>query len=183
MSCISSEFKNAMRLYPASVAVIATGEAPARVGMTATAVCSLSAEPPQLLVCLNSQTTTSKVIEQNRSFSINLLQADQMDLAARFAGMVDGISGDSKFEEALWNQHDAEDLKTSIPVLNSALLSFPCRLVSMHQAGTHQIVVGQVDEILKSPQEKMFDQTALIYGDGAFGTFAPFPAIAEAARA
>lgn len=162
MLCTSHDFKTAMRLFPASVAVIATGVAPNRVGMTATAVCSLSAEPPQVLVCLNGQTATSYAIRENGSFSVNLLADVQAGLARRFAGM-DGAVGDAKFANDDW-----ETGALGVPILATALQSFACRMVRIHKEGTHFIVVGRVERLVIGQRDQ-----ALIYRDGAFGTFAP----------
>lgn len=151
-----------MRKLPAGVAVIATGDAPFRVGMTATAICSLSAEPPQVLVCLNTQTGTGQAVRANGRFSVNLLTETQTDLARRFAGM-DGASGDDRFDGADWVQGEY-----GTPVLLSAMQQFECSVADIHQAATHIIVVGRVQGLTRG----MTDQ-ALIYRDGTFGTFAP----------
>jgi flavin reductase (DIM6/NTAB) family NADH-FMN oxidoreductase RutF len=162
MLCTSVDFKSAMRLFPASVAVIATGIAPNRFGMTATAVCSLSAEPPQVLVCLNARTATSEAIRRNGTFSMNLLADVQAGTARRFAGM-DGVTGDDKFDPGDWKTGDL-----GVPVLTTGLQSFACRVVSAHKEGTHFIVVGRVEEMQINERDQ-----ALMYRDGAFGIFSP----------
>ncbi len=172
MFCTSDDFKSAMRRFPASVAVIATGAAPNRFGMTATAVCSLTADPPQVLVCLNAQTATSEAIRANGTFSMNLLSAAQADTARQFAGM-NGVTGDAKFDNDDW-----ETGHLGVPVLTTGLNSFACRVVSAHKEGTHFIVVGRVEGMRGSECDQ-----ALIYRDGAFGQFAPAPAAWEEALA
>ena len=64
---------------------------------TATAVCSVSAEPPQLLACVTAE--THRVIDQSRVFAVNVLASDQQHLAQIFAGATD-IYGDHRFEQA-----------------------------------------------------------------------------------
>lgn len=162
MLCTSEEFRAAMRLFPASVAVIATGRAPERVGMTATALCSLSVEPPQVLVCLNAQSATSHAVCANGVFSINILADGQSGVARRFAGM-GGAAGDAKFDKGEWSTG-----RHGIPVLTSAMQHFECRLIDTHAAATHLIVVGEVQGLALGSADD-----ALIYRDGMFGTFAP----------
>ena len=164
MLCTVGDFKSAMRRFPASVAVIATGAAPNRFGMTATAVCSLTADPPQVLVCLNAQTATSEAIRKNGTFSMNLLSDAQAKTARRFAGM-DGVTGDAKFDPVEW-----ETDHLGPPILKAGLNSFSCRVVSAHKEGTHFIVVGRVETLRASDCNQ-----ALIYRDGAFGHFAVIP--------
>ena len=66
-----------MRHLAGAVTVIATGAPGHRFGLTATAVCSLSDEPPTLLVCVNRPASAHDVISRNGNFSVNLLADDQ----------------------------------------------------------------------------------------------------------
>lgn len=169
MLCTSSGFKDAMRLFPAGVAVIATGGAPDRTGMTVTAFCSLSAEPPQVLVCLNSRTGTSRAVGRNGVFSVNILADAQSGIARRFAGM-DGVSGDERFHSGSWTVG-----MSGVPVLASAVQSMECSLVRIYEAATHLIVIGRVEGLSATSRGQ-----ALIYRDGAFGAFLPAEALATA---
>ncbi|MEP9398798.1 flavin reductase family protein [Mesorhizobium sp. KR2-14] len=173
MSCTSEQFRLAMRRFPASVCVIATGEAPNRVGLTATAVCSLSAAPPQILVCLNAETGTCKAIREGRTFSVNMLTSEQLGLARRFAGIEGGAIGEERFEAGAWRKG-----ANGAPVLNDAMMTFECRLVTSHAVATHVILIG---EVLDIPENDHDD--ALLYRSGAFGTWAPLPEAAAGARA
>lgn len=163
MLCSSDEFRAAMRLFPASVAVIATGRAPSREGMTATALCSLSVDPPQVLVCLNALSATTHAVRRNGLFSVNILSDGQSDVARRFAG-IDGAAGDSKFKMGEWKIGTQ-----GAPILASAMQSFECRVGDLHSSATHVIVVGEVQGLALGPAKE-----ALIYQGGIFGTFAPF---------
>jgi flavin reductase (DIM6/NTAB) family NADH-FMN oxidoreductase RutF len=165
MLCSSEDFRAAMRLFPASVAVIATGRAPEREGMTATALCSLSVDPPQVLVCLNARSATSRAVSRNGVFSVNILSDDQTAVARRFAGM-EGAAGEAKFEPGLWRAGTQ-----GAPVMASAMQNFECRVVETHHAATHVIVVGEVQGLAIGPAKE-----ALIYQNGTFGTFAPLSA-------
>lgn len=161
--CTPETFKAAMRQFPASVAIVATGSAPRRVGLAATAVCSLSAEPPQILACLNARTGTCQAIRANGCFSVNVLREGQAEIARRFAGMEKGIEGDSKFEAGRWTSG-----ALGTPLMTQALLSFECRLLDVYEAATHLIVVGGIVAL-----DADIEEQALMYCNGAFGTFTP----------
>jgi flavin reductase (DIM6/NTAB) family NADH-FMN oxidoreductase RutF len=159
MTCSPDDFRAAMRRFPSGVAIVAAGSAPRRAGMTATAVCSLSADPPQVLACLNRASSTSRAVEEARFFSINLLATSQLALARVFAGLEAGVSADQKFAAGVWCEGD-----TGAPILTDAVLTFECALVAAHPASTHNIVIGEVMRITGEIAED-----ALIYRSGAFG--------------
>ena len=92
-------FIQGMRQLASGVTLITTAHEGRRAGLTATAVCSVSAEPPQLLACINRRSETHRVIDQSGVFAINVLASDQQRLARIFAGAGD-IYGDSRFDQA-----------------------------------------------------------------------------------
>ena len=147
-------FIAAMRVYPAAVTIIATGHAPQRAGLTATAVCSLSADPPRLLACVNATSGTAAAVLRNRVFSVNLLAPSQEVLAGRFASP--GITGDARFEGDLWHQEG------EAPLLRGATAGFLCRLAEHHLAGSHRVLIGDCLEV------SHLSDPALVYRDGAF---------------
>ena len=159
MSCTSDDFRLAMRRFPSGVAIVATGAWPQRAGMTATAICSLSADPPQVLACLNQRTMTCRTLQHCRSFSINLLNTSQLPLARLFAGLAGEAAGEEKFTAGDWRQG-----ASGAPVLETAVLTLECALVAAHEAGTHNIFIGKVLEISGQLAEE-----ALIYRSGVFG--------------
>ena len=89
-------FRKTMGLFPGAVTLITTGEGDLRRGITATAVCSVSDDPPSLLVCVNRSTGTCKEIARSGRFSVQLLGQDHADVAMTFAG-ADGKTGADKY--------------------------------------------------------------------------------------
>jgi len=162
MACTSQDFRLAMRRFPAGVAIVAAGAKPYRAGMTATAICSLSADPPQVLACLNQRTMTMRTIGQCRSFSINLLNTGQLPLARIFAGLEGEAAGEEKFTKGAWR-----DGSSGAPILIDAVLTLECALVTSYAASTHNIVIGKVLDIPGNAAED-----ALLYRSGAFGRWA-----------
>lgn len=165
MVCLTSEFVAAMRRFPASVSIIATGTPGHRVGMTVSAVCSLTAEPPQLLVSMNLGSGTTAAARQRGWFSVNVLREDQSDLAARFASREPGIFGEARFAVGDWRYSDE-----GVPYLADAAKSFVCRSASQMETATHLVVIGAVEQLFLPPPE-----TVLMYHDGMYGHFSSVP--------
>ncbi|WP_201842265.1 flavin reductase family protein [Microvirga zambiensis] len=158
----SDEFKQAMRHLAGGVAVIATEHEGRRAGLSATAVCSVSADPPTLLICINSGASAHDPIRESGRFSVNLLASEQNDIARRFSGET-GIKGEERFGLGSWMP-----LVTGAPVLKSALAGIDCRVTEVVQMATHSVffgvVVGVTSRAAASP---------LIYAHGTYGTFSP----------
>lgn len=132
-----NEFRDAMSQLCAAVNIVTTAGPAGRGGFTATAVCSLSDEPPSLLVCMRRSSAQSDLFIQNGHFCVNVLTGAQTNLAGFFAnGKMDM---DSRYAAAEWSV-----LKTGSPVLKHALVNFDCDLETIHESGTHNIIVGRV---------------------------------------
>lgn len=162
MSVAPEAFIEGMRQLASGVTLITTAYEGHRAGLTATAVCSVSAEPPQLLVCINGRAETHQVVAKSGAFAVNVLASDQHALAQIFAGTA-GVYGDRRFEQAGWIE-----LITGAPVLTRCLASFDCRVVEIVPAVTHSIFIGQVEGIRIEP-----DLDPLIYVEGDYGLIAP----------
>ena len=131
-------FRTAMARFPGAVTVVTTGNGDARRGITATAVCSVTADPPSLLVCLNRKTGTCAAVADSGLFNVNLLPGDGGPLALAFAGAT-GATGAEKFATGDWKD-DAHGL----PRLSSAIATFSCEVTEQVQAGTHTLFIGRV---------------------------------------
>ncbi len=158
MSIDAAAFKKGMRHLAASVTLITTRHGDLRGGLTATAVCSVSAEPPQILVCVNKTASAHDHIGESGFFCINILSPLHRKIAERFAGM-DGVEGDDRF----CDMGDWSTLTTGAPVLKGCPVSFDCRLVTRLSAGTHTIYIGEIVDLTLDSEA-----TPLLYADGAF---------------
>ena len=92
----SHAFKMGMRELVAGVNIITAVHNETRDGLTATAACSVSVEPPQLLVCVNTEAGGHELIEKAGKFALNILDREQENIASRFAGM-DGADRSERF--------------------------------------------------------------------------------------
>jgi flavin reductase (DIM6/NTAB) family NADH-FMN oxidoreductase RutF len=136
--------------------VVVTAVDGARYGVTASAVSSLSMDPPMLLVCLNNKLATTEVIGRTRRFAINILGSDHADVAMQFAKRhVDKFRGVDTVE-GLYD----------LPLLRDALAQIECETEATVAAATHTIFIGRV----LGARARSGDPLA--YFRGKFGTIA-----------
>ena len=136
MSVDATAFKRGMRHLAASVTLITTRHRDLRGGLTATAVCSVSAEPPQILVCVNKTASALDPVGEAGFFCVNILSADQQDISDAMA-----TKGGEKFDGVDWRPSP-----TGSPVIDGVLGYVDCTIDTVHEAGDHYIVVGRVKE-------------------------------------
>lgn len=134
----SRNYRALMRHQAGAVAIVATAVGEMRAGLTATAFSSLTDQPPTLLVCVQRRVGAHDVIARSKMFSLNILAADQQDVAVRFSGN-SGVHGAERFDAHGWRR-----LKTGAPVLEQALAVLDCELVESHGFSTHTIFIGRV---------------------------------------
>ncbi len=155
----AGQFKAGMRSLAGAVNIITSSHGGRRYGMTATAVCSATAEPPTVLVCINKLATTHSAIAKARAFCVNVLRSEDWQLSTTFSG---AQSGEARFKSGNWTR-----LATGSPVLVEALVSFDCRVVKKLVHGTHTVFLGQVEQILLGQKGK-----PLLYSDGQYAKLA-----------
>ncbi len=159
---VAQRFLEAMSGLAATVTVIsATSPSGQRAGMTATAVCSLSNDPASLVVCVNRSSSLARALTTTGWFSVNLLSADQADVAGDFAGRT-GLTGDDRFRDGLWSLHP-----TGASILRGAVASCVCHVAASMQQATHLVVIGSVHDVL--PAEPTHGQP-LMYHQRRFTT-------------
>lgn len=157
-------FLDAMSRAATGVTVVASDGEFGRRGQTVSAMCSVSADPPSLLVCLNRKSLLVPAIEGNRVFSVNVLRADQKRIADSFAGRPSGHDKPYDFARVSW-----ETAVTGAPLLSSAVARFDCRLLEAHTIGTHTIFVG---EVVASSTAR---GKPLVYASRGYGELFAFP--------
>src|SRR6266540_3549204 len=132
-------FKQSLRSVAASAAVVTTRAGPLRAGLTTMSVCSVSAEPPAMLACINREASTEAQHAIARLFSQPRLDADR------------------RFAEGTWIT-----LVTGAPVLQGAAASFDCEVQQRLPAGTHILYIGRVVAVDRLPAD------TLLYRNGLF---------------
>lgn len=127
------EYREAIASLATAVTVITSRGESGPVGMTASAVASLSLEPTQLLVCVSRSIRTHRILERRARFAVNVLGEGQQRLALRFASP----SGD-RFAGIETTEHEG------VPILGAAIAYFVCDVAERHPGGDHSIFVGVV---------------------------------------
>jgi flavin reductase (DIM6/NTAB) family NADH-FMN oxidoreductase RutF len=131
-------YRHAMREFSSGIAIVAAGQGEKRNGCTATSLCSLSLDPPSLIVCLARTSGTLATIQTEGVFGVSLLAGDQADLADCFAGR-GGLRGVARFAGAQWTS-----LATGAPLCADAIALIDCEVEETIERHTHAIVIGRV---------------------------------------
>ena len=154
---LRADFKEAMAHMCAPVTVVTTMDGDRPHGTTVSAVMSLSFEPLLIAVAMATTSESLSAITRAGNFGINVLEAQQHCLAARFA-----TKGDDKFTGTLWHQHN------SLPRLDEAAIWLSCQVDQILPGGDHAILVGAVTGVDTDPTA-----APLTYQGRRFGTHAP----------
>jgi flavin reductase (DIM6/NTAB) family NADH-FMN oxidoreductase RutF len=151
----AEQYKLGMRSLAHAVNVITASHSGHRYGMTATAVCSATADPPTVLVCLNRNSATHGGVTRSKAFCVNVLRAEDSEVSNLFSG---AQSGEGRFKAREWSR-----LATGSPVLVDALVSFDCHVVKKLAYGSHTIFLGQVEQVLFGKKGR-----PLLYSEGQY---------------
>lgn len=129
-------FRSVMGSLPTGVSVVTsvTADGEPR-GLTCSAVSSVSAAPPLLLVCVKHPSATLTAIHESSVFAVNFLSAGMAETARTFASAVP-----ERFAGVSWTA----GRRIAAPVLHGTVASAECILTSSHLAGDHQILVGRL---------------------------------------
>ncbi|WFU34245.1 flavin reductase family protein [Bradyrhizobium brasilense] len=153
----AAEFRGAMRHLTGGVSVITAGRGKDISGMTVTAVSSLSVEPPSLIVSINRAASSWPLIARRGVFGVNILAADQRDIAERFTGK-GGLKGADRFTGAEWTTR-----ASGVPLLVGALAAVDCEVEETIERHSHVIVIGRVLDVIASERT-----AALAYWHGEY---------------
>jgi flavin reductase len=135
------DYRNAMSRLAAAVNVITTDGPAGLGGFTASAVCSVTDNPPMLLVCMNRTVSSCEAFRANGVLCVNTLCASQQEVSAVFAGMT-GVEGPARFETGRWGP-----LATGAPALEGAMANFDARITDVVEKGTHLVLFCEVEAI------------------------------------
>ena len=148
-------FRHALSQFATGVTVITTRLADGSFrGLTASSFNSVSLEPPLVLWSLANYANSLPIFSGNSHYVINVLAADQAQLAERFSRRTDNPFGDIEYELS----------RTGQPILKGVSAWFECHNRSRYPEGDHVIFVGEVERCAAHPQ------ASLIFHDGKFGS-------------
>lgn len=138
VSCVSPEqFRAGMRLLGASVCVITAADGVGQSGLTATAVCSLSPQPPSLLISVNRSSRTCGFIQQTGMLAVNLLAENQAAISDCFSQS--GVDQDQFKLAGTWTKH-----ALGPPVLDDAAAWFVCEIGDHMLTQTHAVLEARL---------------------------------------
>jgi len=140
----SDTFREAMTRFAGAVTAITTMDHHGPVGLIATSVCSLSADPPTLLVCINRSASAHDRILQKGLFGVSLPSGRQEHVARHFASS----KGPDRFVDDHWTTR-----VTGSPILEGAAVAFDCTMVAKHEAYTHTILVGLIEDVVLGEEQ------------------------------
>jgi flavin reductase (DIM6/NTAB) family NADH-FMN oxidoreductase RutF len=154
MSIDPSAFRNLLGRFATGVTVVtAQDDGGTHQGMTVSAFCSLSLEPPLVLMCIDKTATMYRLLTKCERFTVNILSADQEETARRFATTettkFDGIGYSIVGDDA---------------VLDDVLAHAQCTRTKTVEAGDHSIVIGEVRSATVS------DGQPLLYFRGGYSS-------------
>ncbi|MGH7639067.1 MAG: flavin reductase family protein [Gemmatimonadaceae bacterium] len=105
-------------------------------GMTASAFCSVSLEPPLVLACIENTTDMYRMLRVDEQFGVSILAEAQEALSRRFAELPA-----NRFDGIGYTRGDS-----GVILLDDAIAHLECRCVARHEAGDHDIVIGAVED-------------------------------------
>ncbi len=160
MSIEPNEFREALSRFASGVTVLTCRDIEGKLhGITVSAFCSVSLEPPLVLSCIDRSAGTHDALHQDMAYVVNVLKATQQPLSDRFASPVaDRFTG-----------VDIRMSENEIPILEGSLAALECRLRYSYDGGDHTIFVGEVE------RTHLSDGSALLYHRGGYRVLEDLP--------
>ena len=147
-------FRSVLSRFASGVTVVtAMGPDGVDHGMTVSAFCSLSLEPPLILVCIDHGTVMHGILEGAKTFTVNVLAAEQEELARKFSD-----PDNDRFEGTSYTRGANE-----LALLTGAAAWLECELTQRYEGGDHTIFVGRVESADAG------DAQPLVYYRGGYG--------------
>ncbi|HEY0868695.1 MAG TPA: flavin reductase family protein [Fimbriimonas sp.] len=148
-------FRYALGHFASGVTVVTCAADGREHGTTVSAFCSVSLDPPLVLVCLDKRSIMCSLIESSKAFVVNILSNEQELVARHFASRVENRLSTVEYRLGTDGQ----------PVLEGVLASIECRLESSCEGGDHTIFVGKVS------QADVREGKPLLYFRGGYGAY------------
>jgi flavin reductase (DIM6/NTAB) family NADH-FMN oxidoreductase RutF len=148
MTFDSTAFRAVLGKFATGVTVVTTCQGPHRHGITVNAFCSVSLDPPLVLICVERTSRVHDVLKESGVFAVNFLAENQEALSACFAGnsaeRYTGFCGAASHVVA-----------TGAPVLDSCLGFVDCTIVDAYPGGDHTIFLGRVEALSSTNQQPL----------------------------
>ena len=150
-------YRDAMARYAGHVQLVTTARGGERRGLAVTAACSVSDNPPTVLVCLNHNNEKNNFFFESGIFALNSLASHHQPLSHAFSGL-EKLSMEERFAQGNW-----DTLVTGAPALADAIATYDCRIVKLVPHASHTIMIGEVAALRLGG-----DTPALVYMDRSY---------------
>lgn len=148
------DFRRVLGHFATGVTILTTIDSESRpTGLTVSAFCSVSLDPPQVLVCVDHKSQSYPALRDGPTFAVNILSTEHEHVSRRFA-----TTRLDKFDGIPWSRG-----RLGLPLIDGALAHLECRTVSRHVEGDHTILVGLVEDARHAGGEP------LLYFRGKYG--------------
>ena len=155
MPVSSEEFRTALSRFASGVTVVTSRDMEGRFhGITVSAFCSLSLDPPRVLICVEKTTGSFLALKTSDHFVVNMLSAEQRPISELFASQLPTKFDAVEFDEGI----------DGIPILLGCLTNLECRIISSFDGGDHSIFVGEVERTI------VHDGDPILYFRGEYRT-------------
>lgn len=153
MSIDAGLFRAVLGRFASGVTILTTvGDDGGDLGMTVSAFCSVSLEPPFVLASIAESAELHPVLARAPHFGVSILTQHQEALSRRFAEEdVDRFEGVGLMRGS-----------TGVALISGALAHAECRIVARHAAGDHMLLVAEVEDAAT------FDGRPLLYYRGGY---------------
>lgn len=149
-------FRKVMGRFASGVTVVTTCHNTRRAGITVNAFCSVSLEPPLVLVCIEQRNYAHDLVSESGIFAVNILSSAQADVSRCFASQ-----SEAKFRD--FCGVSTHEVATGAPVFDDCVAFVDCRLVAVYPGGDHSIFVGRVEALGSS------EEAPLLYYRARYG--------------
>lgn len=158
----AEELRRVMAHFASGVTVVTALDHGIKHAMTATAICSVSLDPPLILVCVGKTSRFHQTVTGADRWCVSILNADQEYLARHFAHR--GRDLLTQFDDV---PHEAAG-ESGCPVIGGALAWMECATYARHDGGDHTILVGRVVEASRDPIDGSTPPAPLTYYRGTY---------------
>jgi flavin reductase ActVB len=152
-------FRGAMRMLPGGVVMVTTRIGGRPWGLTISSCCSMTADPPQILISLQQRTASCQQILHDQRFGIGILGREHRSLAE--LGAKPGVA---KFIDEYCG--DCGRARLASPMISEALCHLDCQVTHTHSVGDHHLIIGVVADVVAV--DDSVRRSPLVYFDREF---------------
>ena len=132
-----AQLRQSMRSWTSGVTVVTALHENERHGMTVSSFTSVALEPPLIIVSLQAESRTHRLVSQSNAFAVTILSAGQQEISDCFAGRIPDTA--DRFADL-----ETETLQSGIPVVTGGLAYLDCRVMQTIPVGTNTLFLAEV---------------------------------------